>query len=309
MVLDDVWLRESGQFRSLRTGSTTPATDDPAVLPYWGAPTFRDEFDGASIDGAKWNVWDHSTHGSLSYDWGYLDADAASIVNGQLRQRMVKRTSAITASSKTRWWDTAYMTTLGKFEQTYGRWEMRAQIPTNAGISQGVWPAFWLRNGDVGEIDIMESWGDPPRNRTRNVNLTETSTHTIHQSTNGGGDSYGVTAEHRANGSSGTTAYDTAQGFHTWACEYTPTYLRFYFDDTLTADIRADGDRHAMAGANATRDFSWVFGTTFTSPWHVRINLQMGDPYWSSDDGTGVLTASSPADYLIDYFRGWAYPA
>lgn len=48
-------------------------------------------------------------------------------------------------------------------ERTYGRWEIRAALPTG----QGMWPAIWLlpRNADWpigGEIDIMENRGSQP---------------------------------------------------------------------------------------------------------------------------------------------------
>lgn len=288
-----------------------PPLGDSGYVPGWGFPVWRDEFTGPSIDLSKWTVRDHSTHGSLSYDWGYIRSANAQIVDGALRLRTSKRTTPINASGRIRNWDTAYLDTMGKFEQTFGRWEMRAKLPTLAEVSQGVWPAFWLRNGDVGEIDIMESWGDKPKNRSRNVNLTETSTATLHQSTNGGGQSYGTTYEHRVNGGGGLRPYSTARGYHTWALEFTPNYLRFLFDGVITADIRRDGDRHPIAGANATRDFSWVWGSTFMDPWAIRLNAQMGDPYWSSDTdpATGALTASMPADFTIAHIRAWALPA
>lgn len=304
------YLREEARWWNLDTGGYTSTGAVDGVLPYWGAPAFEDTFSAGTVDLSKWVVRDHSTHGSLSYDWGYITTASATVTGGNLRLRCSRRGSPITASSRVRYWDTPYLDTIGRFSQTYGRWEARMKIPTVASTSQGVWPAFWLRNTDQGEIDIMESWGDTPRNRTRNINLTETSTATIHEATSGGGSSYGTTYEHRVAGGGGTSAYNTAQGFHTWAVEYTPAYLRFLFDGTMTADIRSGGDQHPMAGANATRDFSWVWGPTFTAPWAIRLNLQMGDPYWSSDTdpGTGVLSAATPADLLVDHVRCWAYP-
>lgn len=52
-----------------------------------------------------------------------------------------------------------------KFEQTYGKFEMRARLPTQPGW----WVAFWMMQGEVGsianggvdgsEVDIMEGFG------------------------------------------------------------------------------------------------------------------------------------------------------
>jgi beta-glucanase (GH16 family) len=52
--------------------------------------------------------------------------------------------------------------------QKYGRWDVRAKLPT----STGMWPAIWLLADaswpSDGEIDIMENRGDQP-NLTSNV--------------------------------------------------------------------------------------------------------------------------------------------
>ncbi len=63
------------------------------------------------------------------------------------------------------------------FSQTYGRYEMRAKLPTG----KGLWPAFWMlpeqdRYGAwaaSGEIDIMEAWGSQPYSHQliKNVSL------------------------------------------------------------------------------------------------------------------------------------------
>ncbi|QTV80203.1 family 16 glycosylhydrolase [Microbacterium sp. NIBRBAC000506063] len=41
--------------------------------------------------------------------------------------------------------------------QQYGRWEIRAKTPTGP-QTYGSLAAFWLRNSQSGEIDIMEAW-------------------------------------------------------------------------------------------------------------------------------------------------------
>ena len=60
----------------------------------------------------------------------------------------------------------ARLKTHHKFQQAYGRFEARIQIPRG----QGIWPAFWMLGEDIdqkpwpacGEIDIMENIGKEP---------------------------------------------------------------------------------------------------------------------------------------------------
>lgn len=284
---------------------TAPAPDPGGGTgPFDRPPDFEDTFTASSIDTAKWNVWDNTY---LGYDWGDIKAANSDIVNGNLRQRVTRKASPVTRGTRVRHWDTAYM--VSKYRQTYGRWEMRAKIPTVANQSQGLWPAFWLRNNPSnGEIDIMESWGGPTRNRSRTANLESTSAFAFHQNTSGDGLSYNHPIEWRTD--PGQATYNTSGGFHTWTCDYLPDGLRIYFDGKLAADCKPSGDKHPLANtAASTRDLSWLWGPTFTAPWEIRVNFQMGDNYWSSDTdpATGALTGNTPAEFLVDYIRAWEY--
>lgn len=296
MIVGQTYLKDSVGTRA--KGRT--ANLDPGYVADWGFPIWRDEFDQPTLDLTKWTNRDSSTHGNLSYDWAVIDDSTVSIVNDQMRIRATELATPVASGGKTRYWNTGYLDTMGKFSQQYGRWEMRAKIPTTRGNSRAIWPAFWLRNGSVGEIDIMESWGDPPV-RARNVNLAETSTMTIHESTNGGADKLGWTYEPRAYPAK--SLHDTASGFHTWTLELTPTFLKGYLDGILCVHVAATGEM--VKGV--ARDFSWVWGPNFaSSPWAIRLNMQIGDPYWSPDPTPSALTAM-PADYIIDYVRAWEY--
>lgn len=273
----------------------------PGYVDGWGYPSWQDEFDGSSVDTAKWTVRDRSTHGNLSYDQGVISQDAVTVQNGQLRIRVTELDEPENSGGQMRYWQTGYMDTIGKAESQYGRWEFRAKLPTTAGNSRGLWPAFWLRNGDVGEIDILESWGDPPV-RNRNANLRETSTLTVHESTNGGGASLGATYEHNA--FPGQAPYDSASRYRTWAIEYTPDHLKGYIDGKLAVHIVPTGE--LVRGIQ--KDMSWVWGPTFANdPWHIRLCFQVGDPYWSPNITPSSLTVV-PADFLVDYVRYWELP-
>ena len=82
-----------------------------------------------------------------------------SVSNGALH--LTAQRERYTAYSETRDYTSGYLDTIRKASWTYGRFEMRAKLPTQKGISQGMWPAFWLRpnDGGDGEIDIMEAIG------------------------------------------------------------------------------------------------------------------------------------------------------
>lgn len=269
---------ESG-LSSLR--AEVDAAKDPARLPFWGAPVWRDEFDG---DLSKWGVRNETT---LSYDKARIMARNVTVRDGQL---------AITAKRETvagRDFTTGYLDSIGKHSQQYGRWEIRAKIPTIPGKSRGIWPAFWLRcDSTVGEIDIMEAWGDPFTGAT-NVGCSSL---TAHESTNGGANRKGWTWEHEARKADGKTRPHSALDFHTWAVEYTPTELVGYFDGVK-----------AITMTKAA--YPWLWGPSFQSPLNMRLNLQVGSPYHGSPVAPDYADTATPAEFLVDYVRVWSMPA
>lgn len=196
------------------------------------------------------------------------------------------------ADGRVRRYGTAYLRM--QHQAAYGRWEMRAKLPTDVGVSQGVWPAFWHRAvGGAGEIDTMESWGCPA---IRAGKTESSSTFTVHESTSGGGSSLGTTCEQAI----GTAhPWDTASQFHTWALERTPTYIRGYMDDQLVREL-------------TPTSHPWAFGAGFYSgatplPLDTRLCVQMGDTYWSPDPQPGADLVL-PRQFVIDYVRYWSMP-
>src|SRR5690606_7574684 len=132
---------------------------------------WSDEFDapdGSRPDPAKW-VYDLGGGG-----WGneelqtYTDrVENAVIRDGHLV--ITARAERFTGGDGiTREFTSARLKTLGRFAQTYGRFEARIQVPRG----QGIWPAFWMLGADFptagwpscGEIHIMEHIGREPRN-------------------------------------------------------------------------------------------------------------------------------------------------
>ncbi len=124
--------------------------------------TWSDEFDGTALDTAKWTLnlpWPgtdgtHRHHNDLYA--GYIQDDDVKVADGSL-QLSTQMRDVKDANGKLYHYTQAMVTTSGKFEQTYGYFEVRVKLPAEAG--PGLWPAFWtLSNGWPPEMDICEVW-------------------------------------------------------------------------------------------------------------------------------------------------------
>jgi beta-glucanase (GH16 family) len=101
------------------------------------------------------------------------------------------------------------LNTYHSFSQTYGYFEMRAQLPAG----QGFWPAFWLMptNGAwPPELDVVETMGANPSGLVT----------TAHS------DAGGVYAKY----AQWTQIPDSSAGYHTYGVDWEPDYITWYFD-------------------------------------------------------------------------------
>lgn len=199
-----------------------------------------------------------------------VEAHRESIANPRYRpdsQRWgdQRETAAYTSAS---------LNTLGRASWTYGRFEVRAQLPRG----QGVWPAIWtlgenrsrVRWPGCGEIDIMEYVGKDPERVHANIH-------------------YGRDGEHRSQSGSMHLA-EPYDGFHVYAMEWTEDRIDFYVDETRYHSVALD-----QAGAGADNPFR--------KPHYLLINLAMGGSWGGEIDET-IL----PQRYLIDYVRVYRRP-
>src|SRR3954466_7572078 len=139
----------------VRSAEVTPeARPGEAVL-------FTDEFDGTSLDRAKWNVI--VTGRTVNNEQqAYIDSpDVLSVSGGVLTIRPHYRPGFKTSEGKAFDFVSGRLDTRDKFDFAYGTAAARMKLAGGAGL----WPAFWaLGNGrwpDTGEIDVMENVGDP----------------------------------------------------------------------------------------------------------------------------------------------------
>ena len=256
------------------TSQATPRSGTPSSE--WQL-VWSDEFDGpdgATPDRDKW-VFDLGGGG-----WGnnelqtYTDRpENASIQRGMLVIRAVRETFT-GADGISRDYTSARLKTLGRFTQTYGRFEARMRIPRG----QGVWPAFWMLGDDIGttgwpgcgEIDIMENIGREPA--------------LVHGTLHGPGYSG---AQGIGGSYSSPDGRAFADGFHVFAVEWEPQAIRWSVDGTVY-QTRTPAD---LRGAR------WVFD----HPFFLLVNVAVGGNWPGNPDATTVF----PQELVVDWVRAY----
>lgn len=238
-----------------------------------GKLTFNDEFDGTGIDTTKWRVRDGE---SLSFDAARILSRNVTVDDGLLTIRGKRETVG------GRDWTTGYLDTIGKHAQKYGRWEMRAKIPTDDTMTRGVWPAFWLRSSSPGEIDIMEGYGSPSSYDRYSPSKRYEWTVWKYSTVPAGETNDRVMGHH-------VPATPPGQGFHTYAVDWSPECLRFSFDGKTTGVVPMDAK-------------PWL-ATSFKDPFHIRLNMQVGSSYWGMPNDAETKPVF---DYVVDHVRVYA---
>jgi beta-glucanase (GH16 family) len=249
-------------------GRLTPA-------PKWKL-VWSDEFDHSGLpDPRKWS-YDVGGHGWGNQELQYYTekrSENARVENGRLiiearRERY-----------KDRDYTSARLVTKGVGDWTYGRFEIRAKLPSG----RGTWPAIWMLASkqfygdaywpDNGEIDIMEHVGFDP-------DVVHASTHTK--------------AYHHSIGTqkTATTRVPGARTvFHTYALEWTPQQIRVFVDGKQY--FTCLNERRTNPAADYKQ---WPFDR----PFHLLINLAVGG-FWGGEKG--VDESIWPRRLEIEYVR------
>ena len=236
---------------------------------------WSDEFNGERVDTSKWNVLlrETSKHNELQY---YLP-DEVFIEKGSLRMRSRAR------SFGSQHYTSGRLDTRGKFAPVYGRFEIRAKLPSG----KGLWPAHWLypqnRNWEMEyrmaeavatgkermipearpwytEIDIMEFLGHEP-----NVLYA-----TLHYTTFDG--------QKKSSSGKWTGEDDYSKDFHIYALEWEPDSIRWFVDHHLI-HATTEGIPH--------------------TPHYLILNTAVGGTWPGNPDSTTTF----PQFHDIDYVR------
>lgn len=239
------------------TGCTNTSTSQ---LQHGWTLTFSDEFDGPEVDTSKWEVL--SRKNSHNNEKQYYLPEQASIVDGMLRITTTNQPhdGKLYRSARLESW----------FTQAYGRFEVRAKIPT----TKGIWPAIWLLPRNTrwphgGEIDIMEHHGSNPLGVSTAIHFADDE-----------GKHKFVYENYTATNNQDQPVH-WPNGFHVYSTVWTPTDITVF----------VDGVEYFRAGRDRIPQID--------TPMCVILNTAVGGWFDGEPDETTVF----PQYFDIDYVR------
>lgn len=290
---------------------------------------WNDEFNGNSVDAAKWNVQNSSNYGGGNNEDQCYMANNVAVSGGALRLTGKRETVTCGANNPDTGNSTYYFTSgmvtgraqggalKYKFKQGYA--EARMKAPKG----NPYWPAFWLvspNDGstpgwpDYGEFDITEMYGARPdiTNGSLHYKCTKAGNHCQlnptwynlkTDSAYGGTSTLGTQISTQAAMDAytgGTTDYNTYGML--WEADkltwYTNGRKTRYFDGTNLYRIEQNGSQ-TLEGTTATLGTPSIpFSTVFGYDHSINLNLAIGGngPRYSYYGYTGIENASGYTD-------------
>ncbi len=256
-----------------------PADDNP-IQPEAPKSEYKlvweEQFEGDSLNMDDWNYEYHEP--------GWVNAELQEYVDSP-ENIYVKDGNLIIQAIKTvdeegnAYYTSGRINTQNKHDYTYGRFEVKAKVPSGKGFL----PAFWMMPTDenfygqwpkCGEIDIMEVMGH---------DLTK-SYGTLH---------FGEPHTQRQ-GEYQLPTGDFHNDYHVFACEWDPGEFRFYVDDTLfykTSDWFTKKEGYGEVAYPAPYD----------QPFYMILNLAVGGSWVGYPDADDVFADN--ARLIVDYVR------
>jgi beta-glucanase (GH16 family) len=240
---------------------------------------WSDEFngpDGSAVDPSKWVHETGDNGGANSEREYYTDGTANAVVQGGNLVITAKQEPANTSDQC--WYGTclytsARLNTSQGFNQMYGRFEARIQVPA----SQGMWPAFWMLGSNIGnvgwpacgEIDILES-----------IDQASFAAGSLHSQ------GYDATAQYTL-----PAMASFSQDFHTYALEWDASAITFFVDGMMY-ESHTPADAMSMGG-------QWPFDQTF----FIILNLAVGGGWPGDPDNTTMFPQEMKVDYVRVYSK------
>ncbi len=241
--------------------------------------TFDDEFNGNNVNTSLWSYglpWGNDIDATTEQEAYNLNDPGVNNANVSesggylyLTATQTPYPAHNTANDEapiTQPYTSGCITTVNKFTQTYGMFEMSAELPAGA----GTFPAFWLLNETHGppELDVMLYLGRTPD--------------TVYT-----GDAYDP--NNTANVIGGQyTGSNFSTSFNLFSLVWTPTTVSWYLNNNLEFSL-TDSSQYPMVSPD--------------EPMNILLNLAVGNT--NSWAGTPNAQTQFPATMTVDYVRAY----
>jgi beta-glucanase (GH16 family) len=268
-------------FPAAAVGAGAPACGSSDTLTTTGGNwqcTFADEFNGTSVDSSKWVA--QTTDGTgFANDACYVDSpNNVSVSSGTLKLTAREESAPFTCRSplgdfQTRYTSGMVSTALGKFSQTFGRFEVRAKL--SPAQVKGLQSSLWLWPVDAnkygpfpasGEIDIAEMYSQYPDRAIPYIHYNA--------------------AAPDPNITNTSCMISNLAAFHTYAVEWTASSIKIIYD----------GQTCLVDTWNPASPV--VSPQPFDHPFLVALTQGLGIGTNQFDPATTPLPATTEVDYL-----------
>ncbi len=225
---------------------------------------WEENFDSKTLNRDSWN-FDIGNGCPDLCGWGNNERQIYTETNHTLKDGNL----IIQAKLENEVFTSTKITTKGKKQFLYGRFEARAKLP----VGHGLWPAFWMLGSNIstigwpkcGEIDILEYIGREPH-------MVFTSLHTQ--------DSHGETINTKK------TKFDSIEeGYHIYAMDWTKDKIEFFVDSILVYTFQP----------SIKNEDTWPFN----KPFYLIVNLAVGGNFGGPEVDNSVF----PQQFNIDYIK------
>lgn len=228
---------------------------------------WEDNFD--TFDTDKWEII-FGTYGNASNTLHCYLPENITMEEGGLLQLQAKR-QEIQCEGGTQEYTSGMIWSKPAFDFTYGRVEVRMQVPSG----QGYWPAAWMSPRDYnygqwpasGEVDIIEFIGHEPEKAVLSLHWAD-----------GNGEQASAVENVQV----------SANTFHVYAVEWEEDSITWFIDDEQVYRV----DSWDVPEGSA-------FPAPFDKPFFVKLNLAVGGDWPGSPDDSTQF----PGNMMVDWVR------
>ena len=248
------------------------------------ALVWADEFEGNTIDFAKWSREENNYGGGNFERQAYRTGPRYSFVKDGNLNIAVYREAHTTTDGKTQPYSSARLRTLNRGDWKFGRFEIRAKMPNG----EGIWPAIWMMPTNPpygtwaasGEIDIVESRGSKVRETLGALHFGGKWPNNVH-----------LDHTYRFPGK------DASEDFHVYALEWNGSEIS-WFVDGVKWKTRKNSEWHSTAAPGNP-------SAPYDHPFHLILNVAVDGRFFEKEDQKAdrLPAGAFPQVMQVDYVR------